>query len=55
MKTYHKAFYGVTGSIEDKKDGTARLIIRDGFGNKCHDKIHKNRKAALSAWRRANQ
>ena len=54
MKTYHKAFYGVSGSIEDKKNGTARLIIRQN-GEKVHDKIHKNRKAALAAWYRANR
>lgn len=54
-KTYLKAWYGVTGSIEDKKDGTARLIVRDGCGKKTHDKIHKNHKAAMAAWYRENQ
>lgn len=54
MKTYLKSFYGVTGSITDNKDGTARLIIRTGSGKKTHDKLHKNHKAAMSAWYRAN-
>ena len=54
-KTYLKAWYGVTGSIEDKKDGTARLIVRNGCGKKTHDKIHKNHKAAMAAWYRENQ
>ena len=51
MKTYHKDFLA-TASITDKADGTARLIIRDAYGTKRHDKIHKNRRAAYSAWRR---
>lgn len=51
MKTYHKDLLA-TASITDKKDGTARLIIRDINGNKQHDKVHKNRRAAYSAWRR---
>ncbi len=51
MKTYHKS-YGVTASITDKPDGTARLIAKTSTGKKVHDKIHKNRKAAEAAWRR---
>lgn len=51
MKTYHKE-YGVTASITDKQNGTARLIARDQFGKKFKDSIHKNRHAALAAWKR---
>ena len=52
MKTYHKSFYGTTASITDNRDGTARLIVRDQYGRKVKDSIHKNRKAALAAWYR---
>lgn len=51
MKTIHKSFYA-SASITDKKDGTARLVIKTFTGIKTHDKIHKNRKAALAAWYR---
>lgn len=51
MKTYHKDF-GVTASITDKRDGTARLIVRDQYGKKVKESVHKNRHAALAACRR---
>ena len=51
MKTYYKE-YGCTASITDKPDGTAHLIIKNQTGKKVKDSIHKNRKAALAAWRR---
>ena len=51
MKTYHKE-YSVTANITDKRDGTARLIAKDQYGRKVKDSIHKNRAAALAAWRR---
>ena len=54
MKTYLKGDYGVTGSIAEKNDGTARLIICDGNGVRRHNKIHKNKQSAMSAWRRYN-
>lgn len=52
MKTYHKDFCGVTASITDKSDGTARLLVRDQNGKKVKDSIHKSRIAALATWRR---
>lgn len=52
MQTYHKGCYGCTASITDKRDGTAQLIVKLGNGKKMHDKVHKNRNAALSAWYR---
>jgi hypothetical protein len=52
MKTYHKDPYGFTASVTDKRDGTARLIVRDPYGKKVKDSTHKNRKAALAALRR---
>ena len=52
MKTYHKDFCGVTASITDRRDGTARLIVRLPNGKKTRDSIHKSRPAALAAWRR---
>lgn len=33
MKTYHKDF-GVTASITDKQDGTARLVVCDQYGKR---------------------
>ena len=33
MKTIYKQ-YGVTASITDKRDGTARLVVRDAFSQK---------------------
>ena len=52
MKTYHKDFCGCTASIADKPDGTARLIVRTPDGRKVKDSTHKNRAAAVAAWRR---
>lgn len=52
MKTYHKDFYGCTGSITDKADGTARLIIRMPNGKKVLDKVYKSRRGAQCAWNR---
>lgn len=52
MKTYYKDFCGVTASITDKSDGTARLIVRNPDGRKVKDSTHKSRAAAYSAWRR---
>ncbi len=51
MKTYYSS-YSVRASISDKPDGTARLLVKDPLGKKVHDKIHANRKAALTCWRR---
>lgn len=53
MKTYLKSFL-CTGSIQDKRDGTARLVICLSNGEKAKDSVHKNRKAALAAWYRFN-
>lgn len=52
MKTYYKDSYDCTASITDKRDGSARLIVRLSNGKKMHDKPHKNRNTALSAWNR---
>ena len=52
MRSYHKDFCGVTASITDCRDGTARLIVRLPNGKKIHDRVHKNRSAAMTAWRR---
>lgn len=52
MKTYHKDFTGITASITDNADGTARLVIRIPGGKKVHNKTHASRKAAESAWKR---
>lgn len=52
MKTYLRDFYGNTASITDKRNGSARLIVRLSNGKKMHDKALKNRNAALSAWYR---
>lgn len=41
MKTTYKE-YGCTASITDKQDGTARLIVRNQYGQKVKDRIHKN-------------
>ena len=54
MKTYLKDFYGVTGSITDKSDGTATLKVRLPGGTIIHNKVHKNHKSAQAAWRRLN-
>lgn len=56
MKTFHKDFdSGAVGTIVDRKDGTARLTVSAWtLAGKIviHNKIHKNRKAALVAWYR---
>lgn len=52
-KKYLTAYYGVTGSITTYADGSARLRIKQ-LGKLLHNKVHKNKKAALSAWYRAN-
>lgn len=51
MKTMHKN-YGVSATITDLPDGTARLIARVYTGKKIRDKVYKNRQCALAAWRR---
>ena len=50
MKTTHKS-YGVTATITDNVDGTARLVAKCN-GKKVKDSVHKNRQAALAAWYR---
>lgn len=52
-KKYLTAFYGVTGSVTTYADGSARLRIKQA-GKLLHNKVHKNEKAAMSAWYRAN-
>ena len=47
------AFYGATGSVTTYADGTARLRIKQA-GKLQHNKVHKNEKAAMAAWYRAN-
>ena len=51
MKTFYKDC-GCSASITDKRDGTAHLIIRNQDGKKVKDSTHKNRTAAVAAWRR---
>ena len=46
-----KSFYGPTGKIQVYSDNTARLIIKHG-SKTLHNKIHKNKKSAMSAWYR---
>lgn len=52
-KKYLTAFYGVTGSVTTYADGSARLRIKQ-TGKLLHNKIHKNERAAMAAWYRAN-
>ena len=47
------AWYGVSGSVTVYTDGTARLKISQN-GKLEHNKVHKNEKAAMSAWYRFN-
>lgn len=54
MKTYYKGLYGASASVTDKKDGTARLIVRIYNGQKVLDKVYKTRKGAVTAWSRFN-
>lgn len=51
MTTYYKDFCGATASITEHKDGTATLKVCAGGKRKTSK--HKNKKAALAAWRRA--
>lgn len=51
MKKYYKS-YGCTASITEKKDGTAKLVVKDPSGKKVKDSVHKNFKAAEAAWKR---
>ena len=53
MKKYLRDGQGLAAaSITIRADGQARLLIRDCYGRKQHDKLHKNEKAARSAWYR---
>lgn len=52
-KKFLTAWYGVSGSIAVYEDGTARLKIKQA-GKLLHNKVHKNERAAMSAWYRAN-
>lgn len=51
MRTYHSS-YGVIAIISDCKDGKARLVARNQNGKIVKDSTHKNRPAAMAAWRR---
>ena len=51
MKTTLKS-YGCTATITEKPDGTARLVVKTQHGKTVKDSTHKNRAAALAAWRR---
>ena len=42
MKTIYKQ-YGVTASITDKRDGTARLVVRDAFSQKVREMCIRDR------------
>jgi hypothetical protein len=44
--------YRITVDYGSEIDGTARLIVRNQYGQKVKDSIHKNRACALAAWRR---
>lgn len=44
-------WYGASGSISVYENGSARLKIRQ-LGKLQHNKVHKNEKAAMSAWYR---
>lgn len=55
--TFHKDILsGAVARVTDKRDGTAllRVVYRTSYGKVIvlHDKVHKNRKAAMSAWYR---
>jgi hypothetical protein len=52
MKTYYKDFTGVTASINEKKDGTAKLIIALPSGKRVLSKEYKSKQSAYSAWKR---
>lgn len=51
MTTTHQS-YGCTATITDNPDGTARLVVNTQHGKTVKDSTHKNRAAALAAWRR---
>ncbi len=51
MRTVYKD-YGCTATITDKKDGSARLVVKNQLGKKVKESNHKNRASAYSAWRR---
>ena len=44
--------YDTIATITDHRDGTATLKIKIYTGKVVHNKVHKNHKAALAAWRR---
>lgn len=50
MTTYYKDFCGATASITEHTDGAATLKICAGIARV--KKKYKNKKSALSAWRR---
>lgn len=52
MKKIYKDFYGCTASIRGKRNGSAKLIVRNGNGKKTHDQLHINAKAAQACMRR---
>lgn len=51
MKTVYKD-YGCTATIKDMMDGSAKLVIKNQMGMKVKESTHKNRTAAVAAWRR---
>ncbi|MEG1884521.1 MAG: hypothetical protein RR224_12520 [Clostridia bacterium] len=52
MKKYLRSFYGVTGSINVKRDGSAVLTMRDQYGKLVGKSTHKNERCAMAKWNR---
>jgi hypothetical protein len=51
MKTVYRD-YGCTATITDMKNGSAKLVVKNPMGKKVKESTHKNRTAAVAAWRR---
>ena len=51
MRTVYKD-YGCVAVITEKADGSAKLVIKNQLGKKVKDSNHKNKAAAVAAWRR---
>lgn len=49
MKKNYRDFYGGTASISVNRDGSAKLVVRDGYGRKLISKEYATERGAKIA------
>ena len=52
MKQYYRNIYGSTASITINRDGTAKLVVKDGHGETVQNKAYQTERGAKAAMNR---